>query len=269
MHLAASNPKVQRLRRLSGRRSARYEEGLCVVEGPVLVRDAISARVEVIEVFVREDRVDDLVSSHSLSSHAPLYVLSESVFDAVSDARTPQGMLAVCEIPKWKTPTWSDQTWAVIADSVSDPGNLGTIVRSAEVAGATAVVLLNSTVDPYSPKTIRASAGAVFHLPVLADMTYDDLRRAGMRLIGTTSHDDETHSPQSLHAVNCSGNLGIVLGNETRGLAPDAPVDEWVTVEHVGRSESLNVAMAASIIAMHVAHQRNLKTNNHSQGTKG
>ncbi len=269
MHLAASNPKVQRLRRLSGRRSARYEEGLCVVEGPVLVRDAINARVEVIEIFVREDRVDDAVSASALSTSAPVYVLSESVFDAVSDAKTPQGMLAVCEIPQWKTPTWTNQTWAVIADGVSDPGNLGTIVRSAEVAGATAVVLLNSTVDPYSPKTIRASAGAVFHLPVLFDMTYEDLHNFGMRLIGTTSHDDEAHSPQSLYAIDCSGSLGIVLGNETRGLSPDAPVDEWVTIDHVGRSESLNVAMAASIIAMHVAHRRNLKTNNHSQGTKG
>lgn len=268
MHLVASNPKVQRLRRLSGRRSARYEEGLCVVEGPVLVRDAIHANVEVIEVFVREDRVDD-VDSASFSTHAPLYVLSDSVFNSVSDAKTPQGMIAVCEIPQWKTPTWSNETWAVIADGVSDPGNLGTIVRSAEVAGATAVVLLNNTVDPYSPKTIRASAGAVFHIPILDGMSYEDLQDCGMRLIGTTSHDDEVHSPCSLHSIDCSGKIGIVLGNESRGLSPDAPVDEWVTIEHVGRSESLNVAMAASIIAMHVAHQRNPETNNHSQGTKG
>ena len=268
MHLAASNPKVQRLRRLSGRRSARYEEGLCVVEGPVLVRDAIHANVEVIEVFVREDRVDD-VDSSSLSTHAPLYVLSDSVFDSVSDAKAPQGMIAVCEIPQWKTPTWSNETWAVIADGVSDPGNLGTIVRSAEVAGATAVVLLNNTVDPYSPKTIRASAGAVFHIPILDGISYEDLRDCGMRLIGTTSHDDDVHFPRSLHSIDCIGKIGIVLGNESRGLSPDAPVDEWVTIEHVGRSESLNVAMAASIIAMHVAHQRNPETNNHSQGTKG
>ena len=267
MHLAASNPKVQRLRRLSGRRSARYEEGLCVVEGPVLVRDAINANVDVIELFVREDRADDAVFT-SLSKTAPMYVLSASVFDSVSDAKTPQSIIALCEIPTWSIPTWSDHTWAVIADGVSDPGNLGTIVRSAEVAGAAAVVLLNNTVDPYSPKTIRASAGAVFHLPILDGMSYDDLRSSGMRLVGTTSHDD-VHSPGSLHSMDCGGNLGIVLGNETRGLSVDAPVDEWVTIEHVGRSESLNVAMAASIIAMHVAHHRSSKTNNHSQGTKG
>ncbi len=264
MHLAASNTKVQRLRRLVGRRSARYEEGLCVVEGPVLLRDAIHAGINIIEIFVREDRVDDIEYRD-----APTFVLSPSVFDSVSDARTPQGVMAVCELPRESTPTWNANTWAVIADGIADPGNLGTIVRSAEVAGATAVLLMNNTVDPYSPKTIRASAGAVFHLPIIDTVTYDDMRAVGMRLIGTTSHDATEVHPQSLYAIDCAGCLGIVLGNETRGLSFDAPVDEWVTIEHVGRSESLNVAMAASIIAMHVARERMLKTSTDSQPSKG
>ena len=264
MHLAASNPKVQRLRRLTGRRSARYEEGLCVVEGPVLVRDAIAAGVNMLEIFVREDHIDDFSKIDTA-----VYVLSSSVFDAVSDARSPQGVMAVCEMPVSEVPRWNDDTWAVIADGVSDPGNLGTIARSAEVAGATAVVVMNNAVDPFSPKTIRASAGAVFHLPIFETLSYQDLRTAGMRLIGTTSHKATDLQPQSLYAVDCQGCLGIVLGNESRGLSIDAPVDEWVTIEHVGRSESLNVAMAASIIAMHVSHERLAKTNNHSQGSMG
>jgi TrmH family RNA methyltransferase len=264
VHLAASNPTVQRLRRLTGRRSARYDEGLCVVEGPVLVRDAIDAGVQVVEVFVREDRIDSAVGID-----APVFVLSTSVFSSVSDAQSPQGVMAVCDMPQANIPTWSDDTWVVIADAVSDPGNLGTIVRSAEVAGADAVVLLNNSVDPYSPKTIRSSAGAVFHLPVINTLTYDDLRAAGVRLIGTTSHDAVDSRPQSLYELDCSGCLGVVLGNESHGLSAESPVDEWVTIEHVGRSESLNVAMAASIIAMHVSHERSQKTNTHSQGTKG
>lgn len=264
MHLAASNPKVQRLRRLTGRRSARYEEGLCVVEGPVLVRDAIEAGVSVIEVFVREDRIDD-----DFSVDAPIYVLSASVFNSVSDAQTPQGIMAVCEIPHTEFPRCDQTMWCVVADAVSDPGNLGTIVRSAEVAGASAVVLLNNTVDPFSPKTIRASAGAVFHLPIIASLTYEDLRVAGVRLIGTTSHDATDLAPGSLYDLDCTGCIGIVLGNESHGLSSQSPVDEWVTIEHVGRSESLNVAMAASIIAMHVSHVRSSETNTASQGTKG
>lgn len=263
MHLAASNPKVQRLRRLTGRRSARYDEGLCVVEGPVLVRDAIASGVQVVEVFVREDRIDD-----DISIDAPVYVLSTSVFNSVSDAQTPQGVMAVCELPEAKFPHCDEDTWLVVADAVADPGNLGTIVRSAEAAGASAVVLLHNTVDPFSPKTIRASAGAVFHLPVIA-LTYADLREAGVRLIGTTSHDATDLTPGSLYDLDCTGCLGIVLGNESHGLSPESPVDEWVTIEHVGRSESLNVAMAASIIAMHVSHCRSSETNTASQGSKG
>jgi RNA methyltransferase, TrmH family len=264
VHLAASNPKVQRLRRLTGRRSARYEEGLCVIEGPVLVRDAIAADAAVIEIFVREDRIDDVTDVD-----ASVYVLSSSVFDSVSDARTPQGVMAVCELPIASQPEWTRDTWAVIADGVSDPGNLGTIIRSAEASGATAVIVINNSVDPFSPKTIRSSAGAVFHIPVIEGVSYENLQKAGMRLVGTTSHDDTDVHPQSLYELNCDGCLGIVLGNESRGLSIDTPVEEWVTIEHVGRSESLNVAMAASIIAMHVAHERSLKTSTHSDGAKG
>lgn len=245
---------MQRLRRLFGRRSARYDEGLFVVEGDVLVKEAIAAKFNVREIFVRQDRVDDAANLRSVD--APVYILEESVFNSLSDTVTPQGISAICEIPTPKTLSCDPNTWVIVADAVGDPGNLGTIMRSCEVAGASALVLVNNTVDPFSPKVVRASAGAVFHLPVFQDLSYMQLKEMGMRLVGTTSHKDLEVSPISYEQLDCSGCVGVVFGNEAHGISLDAPMDEWVTIEHVGRSESLNVAMSAAILAMHVSQER-------------
>jgi TrmH family RNA methyltransferase len=153
--------------------------------------------------------------------------------------------------------TFTHQDWLLVLHEVSDPGNLGTLMRTAEAAGARGVVLVGSTVDPWSPKVVRASAGAVFHVPVWQIDSLQVLSDAGVRLIGTTSHDSLGVSHiESVYESDLDGLLGIVLGNEAHGLPADAEVDSWVTVEHVGRSESLNVAMAGTVIAMQVARHR-------------
>jgi RNA methyltransferase, TrmH family len=254
VHLAGSNPKVQRLRRLIGRRSVRYQEGLFVVEGATLVRDALGSSIEILEVFLREDRID----SDESFGNTDVYVLDAELFNSLSDTVTPQGVMAVCRIPEQREMSWTADSWILIADGVSDPGNLGTIIRSGEIAGVSAIVLLNNSVDPYGPKTVRASAGSLFHIPVISHLDYEDLRSAGFRLVGTTSHDNQAAHPRSLYELNCVGKIGIVLGNEAHGISINSPMNEWVTIEHVGRSESLNVAMAASIIAMYVSRQRQI-----------
>jgi TrmH family RNA methyltransferase len=153
--------------------------------------------------------------------------------------------------------TFGDNDWLVVLCEVSDPGNMGTLIRSAEAAGARGVVTVGSTVDQWSPKVVRASAGAVFHVPIWSVQSLETLSNHGVRLLGTTSHDSLSVShPESMYDFDYSGLLGVVLGNEAHGLDPEAPVDAWVTIEHAGRSESLNVAMAGTVFAMHVAHWR-------------
>jgi tRNA(Leu) C34 or U34 (ribose-2'-O)-methylase TrmL len=132
-----------------------------------------------------------------------------------------------------------------------------TLVRSAEAAGASGVVLVGSTVDPWSPKVLRASAGAMLHVPIWQIDSLDQLQMAGVKLLGTTSHNNDAGlNPESIYSADLSGRVGVVLGNEARGLDPESHVDSWVTVPQVGRSESLNVAMAGTVIAMHIAHAR-------------
>ena len=221
-----------------------------MVEGPILVREAHGAGIRVLEQFVREDYED-------WTAPGEVIELDERTFKAVSDTESPRGILAVCAMPDAGPMTFGPSDWLLVLHEVSDPGNLGTLVRSAEAAGARGVVLVGSTVDPWSPKVVRASAGALFHVPVWSVGTLAAVRECGVRLLGTTSHDSLGSSrPESLYAADLTGLVGVVLGNEAHGLPPDADVDGWITIEHAGRSESLNVAMAGTVVAMHVARAR-------------
>ncbi len=214
------------------------------------MREAVGAGVRVREQYVRDDYSD---------YEAPVdsFELDTKTFSSVSDTESPRGILAVCSIPDAGPLVCEGNDWLLVLHEVSDPGNMGTLVRSAEAAGARGVVLVGSTVDPWSPKVVRASAGAVFHVPVWQIDSLSVLRDNGVRLIGTTSHDSlSASSPESLYAADLSGCIGIVLGNEAHGLPADADVDSWVTIEHRGRAESLNVAMAGTVMAMHVSRLR-------------
>ncbi len=217
-----------------------------VVQGRTLVEEAAVAGVDIREVYVREGE-DPPASVRTVP-----FTLDARTFDSVNDTVSPQGVLAVCAVPLHGPPVVDDGTWFVVAHDISDPGNMGTIVRSAEAAGASGVFVSGDAVDVWSPKTVRASAGSVFHVPVRTASGLDDIAGLGVRLVGTTSHGDA----EDLWDADFSGPLAVVLGNEARGLPGDAPVEGWVTIPHEGRSESLNVAMAASVLAMHVSRAR-------------
>ena len=181
---------------------------------------------------------------------APVHELGVGVIERVATTETPQPVIAVV---RRRETSWADvagATFVVVGDRISDPGNLGTIIRAAEASGADAVVLTAGSVDPTNPK-VRSSAGALFHVPVIAGSTLDDVRRAGLRVLGTSSHQGSAHT-----ATDLSGPVALVLGNEAHGLPDDADVDAWITVPHRGRAESLNVAMAAAVLCFEVARQR-------------
>ncbi len=177
------------------------------------------------------------------------FVLAAGVIDRVASTESPQPILAVVRIPA-PTLDLSTAGFVLVADRIADPGNLGTILRSAEAAGVDGVGLTAGSVDPFNPKVVRASAGALFRVPVL-DTTVAAVRAAGMRTIGTSSHRGTAHTEADL-----TGRSALVVGNEAHGIPDDAGVDEWVTIRHHGRAESLNVAMAATVLCFEAARQR-------------
>jgi TrmH family RNA methyltransferase len=182
-------------------------------------------------------------------SRAVGFELADGVVERVATTEHPQPNLAVVRMPE-RHLVLDEVGFAVAADRLNDPGNLGTILRSAEAAGADVVVLTPGSVDPFNPKVVRASAGALFHVPVTI-APLDDLAAAGLRLIGTSSHRGVPHT-----ATDWSGRIAVVVGNEAHGLADDAPIGQWARIEHRGRAESLNVAMAATILVFEAARAR-------------
>jgi len=258
--LAFNSNKVQELRRLLGRRSSRYDAGEFVVEGPVLVAEAVAAGWECVAQFVAAE-VDGVVAP-GVDGAGPVFELADGVLERVASTETPQNPIAIVRM--------SDQgplddllaaaSFIVVLDRVSDPGNLGTVLRSAEAAGADLVVLTPGSVDPFNPKVVRSSAGAIFHVPVVT-ATIQDVASAGIRLVGTTSHGFSGRSAHSYTEADLTGRIGVVMGNEAAGLPDDwndtaGPIRSWVTIPHRGRSESLNVAMATTVIAFEAARQR-------------
>jgi TrmH family RNA methyltransferase len=139
---------------------------------------------------------------------------------------------------------------------VSDPGNLGTILRSAEAMGAAGVVLGSGGVDAFNPKVVRASAGAVFHVPVVEGVTLGEVRGLGYCVLATSSH--EQIGSVSLSEAELGGAVCVVLGSEAHGIDASnaASIDVWIRIDHAGRAESLNVAMAATIISYEMARVR-------------
>ncbi len=176
-------------------------------------------------------------------------MLAPGVIERVASTESPQPSLAVVRIRPPQL-ALSDAGFVLVADRIGDPGNLGTILRSSEAAGIDAVVLTAGSVDPYNPKVVRASAGALFRIPVL-DADLSSVSAAGLRTIGTSSHRGVAHTDADL-----TGRIALVVGNEARGLPDDARVDEWVTIRHHGRAESLNVAMAATVLCFEASRQR-------------
>lgn len=259
--LAFNNKEVQRLRRLLGRRSFRVEEQAFVVEGPKVLEEALDASAEVESVFTEAQWGHDVLNRLPASTRR--FELDASTLARVGDTATPQPVLAVVRrqhvgVEVLEAPLLSGG-FVVVASALQDPGNCGTIIRSAEGAGACAVVLCDNSVDPTSPKALRSSAGAYFHVPVVEHDTIADLvstlQSWGVRCFATSSVIDGGIAPD---AVDLRGPTAIIFGNEAHGLDHLVleVVDGLLTIPTVGRTESLNVAMSTTLIAFEAARQR-------------
>jgi len=190
----------------------------------------------------------------------PVHELKEGVLEKIGTTRTPQPVLAVA---RWAPAPLDAVVGAaadgvvLVTDDVADPGNLGTILRSAEAAGVAGVVVGGRGVDVRNPKVVRASAGALFGVPVSeepdAGAALDALRAAGVRCLGAVSRDG-----QAPGAARLDRGCAVVLGNEAHGISEGvvARLDGTVTIPMAGAAESLNVAMAATVLCFEAARQR-------------
>jgi TrmH family RNA methyltransferase len=209
-------------------------------------------------VYVEADAHDDLVARAAALGVAVHVVPPGAVGKwKATDLVTPQGAVAIARMPAVDLGAVGGHDLVLVLVDVADPGNAGTLVRSAEAAGAGAVVFCAGTVDPYNPKCVRASAGSVLHL----DMVRASAPTATLDALGAAGHRRVAAVPRAGRApagCDLSGSIAIVVGGEAHGLADDvlARCDDLVTIPMHGRVESLNAAMAGTLLLFEADRQR-------------
>lgn len=245
------SPRVKAARRLA-KRAFRDRDRAFLAEGPQAVREALALPEVVTELFVTaeaEIRHAELVTA-ATAAGVPVFRASGEVMAELAQTVTPQGVLAVCRfvhVPLAEALRDGARLVSVLAH-VRDPGNAGTVLRTADAAGADAVVFTDASVDPYNGKCVRASAGSLFHLPVVTGLSAEhavpELRAAGMRILAADGAGTRT-----LDEVDLTAPTAWVFGNEAWGLPEKllSLADEVVRVPIYGRAESLNLATAAAV----------------------
>jgi RNA methyltransferase, TrmH family len=273
---------AHRLRRIEGRhnslvkelrlafaRAERTEEGDCAIEGLRIVEEAIRSGLRFRAVFFRES-----AESHAerllpqIGAHVETLLLPDKLFDSAVPSETPQGVAALVRVKSFTLEEITERLQVgpiLVVTGLQDPGNLGTILRSAEAFGSAGVVLGEGTVSPFNSKVIRASAGSLFRIPLVISKTAGskmagglegilaEFRAQGIRLIATSSH-----KGTSLDQAGLTGPTAIFIGSEGSGLPRGlmSQLDETVVIPHSPHVESLNAGVAGSIVLYEAARQR-------------
>jgi TrmH family RNA methyltransferase len=252
------------LRGLLQKRSARWSERAFVAEGAELIRCALEAGAPIESVYVSPEGGSDGptqdVCRRASAAGARVFPLAAGVLERVADTVTPQPVLAV--VPMLEGPGPGDLAaqpgaLVMVLVDVRDPGNAGTVLRAADASGATAVLFAADSVDPYNPKTVRASAGSLFHIPfdVRDDPAAlaDELAAAGFRTLATVVRQGEDYT-----AFDWSVPSAVFLGNESSGLEDSLcqKLGGALGIPMEGRAESLNVGVASAVVGFEAARQR-------------
>jgi RNA methyltransferase, TrmH family len=255
-YTGAHSPRLSAARRLN-KRAFRQRERAFLAEGPQAVAEAFHCGAQVTDLFVTvpaRSRHHDLVTAIAAAG-VPVHIVSGEVMDELAQTVTPQGLLAVCgfvDVPLAEVTARGQPRLVALLANVRDPGNAGTVLRTADAAGAHAVVFADASVDPYNGKCVRASAGSLFHLPVVAGARLEDvvvaLREAGLRIVAADGRAGRPLDDPEVQA-RLAGPTAWMFGNEAWGLPPGlvALADEPVAVPIYGRAESLNLAAAAAV----------------------
>jgi TrmH family RNA methyltransferase len=234
----------------------RGESGLVALEGIHLLAEAIRSGLKPRTVFVT-DNYAHLLGEFKLPPSTEVLSLTAEVLASVVTTESPQPVAALLTPRLWDWPDLlTSESLLVVLAGIQDPGNLGAILRSAEAFGATGAICLPGTVSPWNPKAMRASAGSVFRVPLIAasvENCFDRLHKAGVQTLAAMARE-----AQPLEEANLAGPIALFIGSEGSGLAPElaAACDGRITIPCPGPVESLNAAVAASVLLYEAFRQR-------------
>jgi TrmH family RNA methyltransferase len=253
---STANSHVKYIRSLSADRRERHRERCFVLEGVRLVQAALHTGVPVhLGLYAPEQLAATDAGQHllgQLADQSGWYAATPRVVAAAADTVTPQGVVAVAAWPD--LPPRPGLT--LVLDAIQDPGNVGTLLRSAAAVGVGQIVCMQGTADIYSPKVVRAAMGAHFSLPLLVDRQWDDL--AGMLAAGTAIYAAVAQAPRPYYAVDWCWPAALIIGNEAQGISDTglALATTVITIPMEGPVESLNAAIAGSVILFEALRQR-------------
>lgn len=256
MITGSSNQQMKNIAMLMKKAKARKEQGLFVVEGRKMAAEVPRewlAATYVSENFLREPEAEQLLCDREYE------VVADSVFKGISDTKTPQGILCLVRMPEYALTDLlqGERTHLLILESIQDPGNLGTMMRTGEGAGITGIVMNQTTVDLFNPKTIRATMGSIYRVPFFVSENLSEtitcLKQQGVsvyaaHLKGKMQYDEPSYL----------GGSAFLIGNEGNGLTDQtaAFADHYIRIPMEGKVESLNAAISASLLMYEANRQR-------------
>lgn len=215
---------------------------LFILEGERLIREA-------------SDSISYVVTSESYNGNIRSdYTVSDALFSKISDTVNPQGVLAVCHITKTQFDNNDKNPLYIMLENIQDPGNLGTIIRTADAAGADGIFLSKGCVDVYSPKVVRSTMGSLFHLPVYVNVDlYDIISKINVKTVAAHLKGNKTP-----YEINMKDGIAILIGNEGNGLSDElsSKADNLVKIPMPGNAESMNAGVAAAIMIYEGVRQR-------------
>ena len=256
MITSASNDRIKEIKKLMKSASRRREAKTYIVEGIRMVREIPEHSLQA--VYVAES-MEETFRPVTDRFYIPVEVVRDSVFQSMSDTNTPQGILALVRMPQIEeTSLYTEGTvpFLLIVERLQDPGNLGTIIRTAEGAGVTGIILSADSVDLYNPKVVRSTMGSIFRVPVYAAQdlarTIADVKAHGIRIYGAHL------SGTDFYEEDFTGGCAFLIGNEGNGLSEQisASADTLIRIPMQGQVESLNAAISTAVISYEVLRQR-------------
>lgn len=265
---STSNSGVKMVKTLLAKARARKQNNCFVAEGSRMVLETpeeLLQEIYVSQSYLEKIQSDEIGNESNIFGkfQNKIHVVSDGVMKDMSDTQTPQGILAVIRCPEYDMNDLMDasgeKTFLLVLENVQDPGNLGTMFRTAEGAGATGIIMSKDTVDIYNPKTVRSTMGSLYRMPfVIVDNLCDEVEK--LKSKGVKFYAAHLRGKDDYDRFDYTGSTGFFIGNEGNGLTDELShlSDEYVKIPMSGEIESLNAAMAAGILMYETNRQRRI-----------
>lgn len=231
------NNQIKKIASLN-KKKYRDEHKLFFIEGIKSIREAINFNQEIETILYSPEMIEYNLEVEGIK-------VSKEILCKISDTVTPQGIIAVCKIKDNDITVLKDKKRIVFLDKVQDPGNVGTIIRTADAFGFDGVILSKECADIYSPKVIRSTMGSIFHLPIIRDVNVEELKKLDMKIYSSS-----LEAKKYIKDIKIGEKAILVIGNEGNGISDETKkiTDEFIKIEMPGNAESLNASIAAGIL---------------------